>query len=346
MSSRKNVTIYDIAREAEVSPATVSRILTGSARVRPEKRNRVLALMEQYDFHPNSAARALSEQRSHLLGMICPDVRNPYFASLFSECERIASARGYMLMLNNSFAEPKQETAFISRMLEQRCEAIILAGGVTDWLTLPEEYEQSMTRFAEQVPLVCTAPSPLPGVHQVLIDQEGAMQQALSYLTSLGHRRIAFLNGPLYCYQSVAHLESWKRLLEERGIPLREEYIVVATGFGDEEGYRAMKQLLQLRDIPTALISSNDMMAVGAMRAARESGFSLPNDLSVIGFDDSILSEICVPRLTSVRTDYAAYARMLVDTALALSDNRPMPACQKLGTTLTAKDSCSRMLLP
>lgn len=346
MSSRKNVTIYDIAREAEVSPATVSRILTGSARVRPEKRNRVLALMEQYDFHPSSAARALSEQRSHLLGMICPDVRNPYFASLFSECERIASARGYMLLLNSSFADPAQETAFVSRMLEQRCEAIILAGGVTDWLNLPEDYQQTMTRFAGQVPIVCTAPTSLSGVHQVLIDQENAMQQALSYLASLGHRRIAFLNGPLYCYQSLTHLESWKRLLTMRGIPLREEYIIEASGFGNEEGYQAMQQLLRLREVPTALISSNDMLAVGAIRAARDAGFSLPQDLSVIGFDDSILSEICVPRLSSIRTDYAAYATMLVDTALALSNNRAVPICQKLGTTLTVKESCSRLLLP
>ena len=94
MDTKKTVTIYDIAREARVSPATVSRILTGSAKVNLEKRKRVLELIQRYDFHPNNAARSLTEKRSHTLGIICPDVRNPYYASLFAECERLAYAHG------------------------------------------------------------------------------------------------------------------------------------------------------------------------------------------------------------------------------------------------------------
>lgn len=148
MDTKKTVTIYDIAREARVSPATVSRILTGSAKVNLEKRKRVLELIQRYDFHPNNAARSLTEKRSHTLGIICPDVRNPYYASLFAECERLAYAHGYMLMLNNSFGDPNLETTFVSRMLEQRCESIIMAGGVTDWVKLPEDYRSTLQRVA------------------------------------------------------------------------------------------------------------------------------------------------------------------------------------------------------
>ena len=343
MDTKKTVTIYDIAREARVSPATVSRILTGSAKVNLEKRKRVLELIQRYDFHPNNAARSLTEKRSHTLGIICPDVRNPYYASLFAECERLAYAHGYMLMLNNSFGDPNLETTFVSRMLEQRCESIIMAGGVTDWVKLPEDYQSTLQRVAAQVPLICTAPVELDHCYQITINQAGAVYQSLAHLVALGHRRIAFLYGPINCFQSVERREAFCTLIQEMGLELRREYLIEASDFSDAAGYDAMLRALSLAEPPSAVITSNDMIAVGGLRAARHLGMKLPQDMSIIGFDDSILADLAVPQLTSVHVDYAAYAKLILDTVCAVINGKDMPKLQTFDTTLSVKDSCYRI---
>lgn len=343
METKKAITIYDIAREAGVSPSTVSRILTGSAKVNQEKRDRVLALMQRYDFHPNNAARSLSEKHSRILGIICPDVRNPYYANLFAECERQAYAQGYLLMMNNSFGDPNLEIAFVNRMLEQRCESIIMAGGVTDWVKLPEDYQTALQRLAAQVPLICTAPVELENCYQITINQSRAMYQSLTHLVALGHRRIAFLYGPINCFQSVERRASYCAQMRQLGLPLRQEYLIEASSFSDTAGYEAILRLLSLAEPPSAVIASNDMIAVGGMRAARRLGMNLPQDISFIGFDDSILAEVTVPQLTSVHVDYAAYAGLILDTVFAVMNGEDVPRTQCFDTTLSIKDSCCRV---
>lgn len=146
--SRKQITIYDIAREAGVSASTVSRILTNSAGVKPDKRQRVMELVEKYHFRPNAMAKGLSESRSKLIGMLCPDVCNPYFSSVYAECEQVAYEAGYTVVLNNTAAKLEREIAFMQRMSGYRVESMIICGGVADWITPPESYMRTLTHCA------------------------------------------------------------------------------------------------------------------------------------------------------------------------------------------------------
>ena len=161
---KKNVTIYDIAREAGVSPATVSRILTGSTAVRTEKRDRVMELIERYQFHPNAHARALTETHSHLIGMVVADSGNPYYTSLFAACENEAFRRGYAILMMNSHSRPGFETAMLTKLRELRPDAMIICGGRVDLEQPDEEFNQLLSSARETTRVVVGSRTPQRGV--------------------------------------------------------------------------------------------------------------------------------------------------------------------------------------
>lgn len=316
MSEKKRVTIYDIAREAGVSAATVSRVITGSAEVSDIKREKVLALIHQYHFRPNALAKGLSMTQSGLLGMLVPDVRNPYYASLFMACEREAFEMGYTLILNNTFTQENLEIAFLDKMIEQRVEAILICGGLIDRTPLPERYDAALKNTAQIVPVIIAGQTDIPGCSQISLDHEGGMRQLLGHLTKLGHRRIAFLYSGTNIRLTRIKKQAFIDYMREQSLPFPDEYLQEVEHFNEESGSRGMERLLGLDAAPTAVIGINDLVAAGAMRCALERGLRVPGDCSVAGFDNSYLSDLIVPRMTSIDYNYEQYGHKLVRLAV------------------------------
>ena len=215
----KPITIYDIAKEAEVSPATVSRVLTGNANVRKEKRKKVLEIIEKYNFKPNAMARGLSETKSKIIGILVADVRNPFYAELFLACEQAAKLAGYTVMLCNSLNVMEQEEYLLDQLVQQRVDAIIQIGGRVDDLVSNMEYVEKVNQVMNTTPVVVTGKLEGTKCKMVRIDSMKAMELLMEYLISLGHREIAMVGGSVRVLSTYEKLVQYRRSLQKYHIP-------------------------------------------------------------------------------------------------------------------------------
>lgn len=312
----KNITIYDLAKEAGVSPATVSRILTGSTTVSEEKRQKVRELIEKYDFVPNAIARGLTAAASRTIGLLVPDVMNPYYNTVFSVCCDEAYTRGYSVVLLNTFSDPVREKENLAKLLEQRVDAVIICGGRADLATPIKEEVESVEMINRRCRIVVASHSPFSHAAGVCIDHRACMDMALDHLLSLGHRDIGFVYaGPQYI-GTKWKLERLMERFEACGIPFRKEWMIEMDTYQHTGARKAACAIAELRHRPTAVIALNDVIAAGLLQGFREKQIDVPGDLSVIGFDNSMLTTMVSPTLTSVGYDYNAFGKTLVEYAV------------------------------
>ena len=338
--NRKHITIYDIAREAEVSPATVSRILTGSGTVREEKRIRVKQIIEKYNFHPNAMARALSETHSHLIGMMVADVGNPYYNSLFTACVNAAYQRGYATMLFNTLSRSELEDAAMARLREQRADAIIISGGRID-LTVPDAaFTQLLDAAMETTPLVVASRSPHESICGVEVDHKGSVDLAMDYLLELGHRDIGFVYTGAQFYGTKEKLDRFRERMQEAGLPVREEWMVSVPWYDTSSGCEGVDRIMALDKRPTALLGLNDVIATGMLQRLLAHHVKVPQEMSVMCFDDTFITDVMTPQLTAVGYDYDVYAAMLMDAAIGTIEGREIPRNQLVPPRLLKKQSC------
>ena len=340
MSEKKNVTIYDIAREAGVSPATVSRILTGSASVRQEKRERVNSLIAKYQFRPNAMARALSETHTRLIGMVSADVSNSYYHSLFTACTNAARKRGYSLLLFNTMSRAELENAAIVRLIELRVDAMIIAGGRVDLAQPDGAFLGVLRSTVGRVPVVVASRSPLAEVPGVAVDHVGSMDIALRHLVSLGHREIGFVYTGRQFYGTVEKLLRFRAVLAEYGLPVREEWMLEVPDYDIDSGRVGADRLLRLSEKPTAVLGLNDMISIGLLKQLTDRGVRVPEQLSLLSFDDTYITSLTTPGISSVDYDYTLFAAQLTDTAIACAEGRTAPRQQLVAPSLSLKGSC------
>ncbi|MDR2537325.1 MAG: LacI family transcriptional regulator [Treponema sp.] len=340
MAGVDNITIYDIAQEAGVSPATVSRVLTKKARVSDRKRIAVEALIQKYKFQPNVQARSLSDMHTRALGLMVADICNPYYATLVVECEKAANRRGYTILLCNILNNKELENANLEKLYAQRVDAIIQMGCRTDDLVSDPDYVMRVNRISRKIPFITTGKLDGTDCYCLNINQAEAMRLVFEYLVAYGHREIALIGGKK---QDRASYQRWQQYIYLMGVnhlPFREEY-VQESGFTADDGYACLQRLLHSSRLPTAVIARNDYCAVGALRAAHEHGISIPGDLSLISFDNTFLSEIVTPRLTSIDYNYAALGNALVDLAISLAETGDAPKNNLINPLLIVRDSCA-----
>lgn len=342
---KRDVTIYDIAKEAGVSPSTVSRILTGSARVRPEKAERVRELILKYDFKPNPMARGLSETRSKIIGMLCADIANPYYASLFAACERAAFEQGYTLVSFTTMSNPNLERLFLDKLSELRVEAVILCGGRVDLTSVDEDFLVKIQEVSKSTPVVVAGKLNGCDCYQVCIDFPYAMDLALSHMLSLGHKDIAFLSSVNKYFITAEKVSAFRRGMTAAGLSVREDFIIDVGDYDVKSGVLGMDALLKRDALPTAVIAINDQVAAGAIQSIYTHGLRVPSDISVIGFDGTFITEATSPRLTSVANDYPSYGRMLVETAAAAIEQKDIARLQTHRPSLAEKHSCKKIIL-
>ena len=331
-------TIYDVAKEAHVSLATVSAVVNESAYVSPALKTRVAGAIRKLGYQPNLLARSLATQRTRTLGMIVPNIANPFWPEVVRGVEDAAHATGYTLLLASSDDERAKEAVYLRLFLAKRVDGVLLtkaAGGLDADLVA----RLRSTRTA-MVQLMRASPT-LSG-DKVLVDEEEGSYEGVAHLLRLGYRRVAMLNGLENVSTSRRRLVGYRRALREAGVPF-ESTLVAQGDFRVEGGYSAGLQLLKKR--PDACFVANYLMAVGFMRALRQYNLRCPDDVALVSCDDHPWLDSFHPRLTTVNLPKyelgQAGARALLDRLEpgdAPVSRRPRTVTLK--TTLCLRESC------
>ncbi|OCA81863.1 catabolite control protein A [Pradoshia sp. D12] len=289
-----NITIYDVAREANVSMATVSRVVNGNPNVKPATRKKVNEVIERLGYRPNAVARGLASKKTTTVGVIIPDISSIFYAELARGIEDIATMYKYNIILSNSDSNEEKESRLIQTMLGKQVDGLVfMSSNITDEHI--EEFKKS------PVPVVLAGTiedsAQIPSVN---IDYEQAVMDAIKSFADRGHKNIAMVSGSFQnAIIEKKMVPGYRKALEAANIPYNEEYLV-ETDASYDDGIEALNQLMELDNKPTAIFVCSDEAALGIIHAAQDKGISIPEDLEVISSDSTRLSLMVRPRLTSV----------------------------------------------
>jgi LacI family transcriptional regulator len=288
-------TVHDVARRAGVSVSTVSHVLNNTRFVSDELRERVLTAMRELDYTPNAAARMLTLKRSHMIGLIVSDIRNPFFASVARGVEDVAQEQGYTLVLCNSDESAERETACLSALETRAIDGVLLASS-----GVASEHLSRLVRAGYPIVLV-DRDLPDLGAAAILLDNEGAAYGAVKHLIAAGHRRIAMISGRASISTTIERVAGYRRALREARIRFDDRLLV--SGLSTSEGGAvAANAVLDLDPPPTAIFSGNNLMSIGVLQVIANRGLLVPDDVAIVGFDDFPYpwSDAFRPHLTTV----------------------------------------------
>jgi LacI family transcriptional regulator len=335
-----NMTIKDVASKAGVSVTTVSHVINKTRFVSEELVERVLAAMQELNYHPNTLARSLRMGETKTIGLIIPDNSNPFFAEISRTVEDIGFERGYSVFLCNSDGLVEKEAAYINMLITKQVDGVV-------YIPASDSQNHLLGLSARGIPVVVVdRDMPYLDADVVLIDNEQGGYDATRYLLELGHKKIACITGPSQLTPSAARVEGYQRALQEASQPVRSEYILPGD-FRARGGETAMNNLLKLPETPTAVFSCNDMMAIGALRALRKNNIKVPQQISIIGFDDIDIAAEIVPALTTVAQPAVDLATCAADLLIARLKKDQAPTEYKrrvLDARLVIRDSCAPSL--
>lgn len=306
---RENITIYDIAKESGVSVSTVSRVLNNSNSVSDKTRKKVQDIMDKYKYTPNSLARGLMNKKTMTIGVILPDITNPYFASLFLQIQRYALMYNYSIILCNTlfagsshgYDTPFNERDYFNMMLDKQVDAVLITGGQIDKEDVSKEFIQDLNKLNESIPVVIIGQS-IKGCNCHFIERNltCGVSTLVQHLSLLGHKRLGFIGGEIGVNVTTARVNAFKKALASLSLPC-DDNLIVLTNYYAKDGYEAMNKLLHCdTPNPTAVIAINDMVARGAIRAIYDNGLSVPGDIAVVSCDQFPDSDYLLPRLTTI----------------------------------------------
>jgi LacI family transcriptional regulator len=331
---QSRATIREIARAAGVSIATVSRVINGRPDVSPQTREAVLRVVREHGFSTNRNARALSGGRTGLVGVTLPILEAAYFAVIVSGTAEALYEHDMRIVLCPTLHQHEREVTLLDRLMHGTTDGAILM--------LPEESNAELRALQETgYPFVVVDPRVQldQGIPAVSASNASGARAVVEHLLSLGHRRIGAILGPADWMATTERLNGYRSALAAAGV-LATRDLVVESDFSIESGEAAAAALLDLPERPTAIFGFNDNVAIGALRAAEARGLTVPDDLSVVGFDDSEQSGLVTPALTTVRQPLAEMGRMAVSLLLRLLDHQRVEAMNiELATRLVVRES-------
>lgn len=331
---RGRATIRDIADLAGVSIATVSRVLNDRPDVAPDTREAVLEVVRKHGFSTNRGARGLASGRTGIIGLTLPLVADSYFGPILSGASEALYEQDMRIMLCPTLHEHDREVSLLERLMRGTTDGAILM--------LPEESSEELLRLQEQgFPFVVVDPREAPpdGIPCVAAMHGAGAKLATEHLLELGHRQIGAIAGAKGWYATDERLAGFRSALAGAGL-LSDPDMIVYSDWRIPRGEEAAEELLSRPDPPTAIFGFNDNVAIGALNAARRRGLSVPDDLSVIGFDDTFQATIVTPSLTTVRQPLAELGRMGVSLLTRLIDGQRLDALRiELSTTLVVRDT-------
>jgi LacI family transcriptional regulator len=306
--------IRAVAAMAKVSIATVSRTINGSPLVSERLSKRVWQAIKQLNYFPNTHARTLVSGRSRLLGIIVENITNPFFPELIQSFEEIAVKHGYEILVSSTNSDPEILTTCVRRMLERKVDGVAV-------MTFGEEETVLDQLVHRNVPIVL-AEFKLddPKTSTILLDYSTGIRAAVSHLATLGHRNIAFLAGPHSLHSAVTRENDFRTAMHDAGLSLQKKW-VIECDHTLKGGVAGFSQLQKLASLPTAIVCSNDMIAIGVLRAAYMEGLRVPQDLSVVGLDDIAFAEFTLPPLTTIRLSRVELARAAFEALRLRAEN-------------------------
>ncbi len=313
MIKSRTTTLNDVAALAGVSHQTVSRVVNGHPSVSKKALERVQKAINELNYQPNSAARHLATQRSKVIGVVSYGLIHYGPAQLLTSFEQAAQVRGYGLSnVNVNDLTFEEISRAIQSLRRQRVDGIIL------FAPLVNIEQTHLEQICADLPLVMTDAEPQAGRYVTIIDQFTGGRLAAQHLLGLGHKQIALITGPLDWYAAILRHQGWQSVLQQARI---EAVATIESDWTHAGGYRATLQLLESGVSFTALLVANDHMALGALRAMHERGVSLPQDVSVVGFDDAPEAAYLEPPLTTIRQDFSTRAQQGLDQLIAQIEN-------------------------
>lgn len=324
--------LYDVAKYAGVSIATVSRVLSNQTVVHPDTRAKVMEAIAKLDYVPNSLARALATNRSSVLGLIIPDITNPFFSYVARGCEEMCHSHNFDLAIYSAGSQELEETAFYRLLRERQVDGLILASPVLSQKIPP--------RFIQDIPKVYIDHAPDSAEADcVCVENAAGARLAAAHLIDHGHHRIAIVSGFPNSHAGAARLRGFKSALADRGIELPERFILTC-GFDPSEGVEAATTLMALDPSPTAIFATNDMLAIGVLRGLQSLGYKVPADVSLVGFGDLPFSQFIIPSLTTVFVDKLELGAQAVDLLLSRIEQPSLaPRKMSLPVELTVRES-------
>ncbi len=331
-------TIRDVAAAAQVSTSTVSHVINNTRYVSPQIRERVLNAMLGLHYSPNRLARSLRNSRTLTLGVLLPNSANPYFAEILLGVEAACFDLGYNIIMGNANDNPARELSYLEVLLARQVDGILLIS--------TGAFKESIALLSSHaVPLVVVDRSTdIPSVDEIFTENRRGGLVATRYLLSLGHRRIGCITGPSFLTPSAERVAGYYEAMAAAGIAVDSRWVVQGD-FQHESGHAGCLQLLNLPQPPTAIFACNDLMAVGALCAVHEAGLRVPDDVSVIGYDDIPLASYTVPRLTTVAQPAREIGRIAVERLVARLQDEEVPATQeRLPVSLVVRDSCQTLV--
>jgi LacI family transcriptional regulator len=283
-------TLRDVARRADVAPITASRVLNRSGSFSDAARARVEAAAAELGYVPNRVAQSLRSRRTHMIGLVLTDITNPFWTTIARAVEDVTSARGYHVIICNTDESDAKQKQYLDLLLQTQVDGLLLVPA-SDAV---EEIARIQQRDVPVVVLDRTVPLP---VDVIRADSEGGAHQLTEYLLKLGHHRIAVLSGPRATSVAIDRVAGCVRALEERGLAV-DPTLIFHGEFTQESGTAMTRQALFARPRPTALFAVNNFIAIGAIRAVRQAGLRIPEDIALVGFDDLPEHLVLEPFLT------------------------------------------------
>ncbi len=307
--------ITEVAKRAKVSTATVSRTINGSSIVSPETADKVWSVVRALGYHPNRYARALVSGRSHLLGLIISDIVNPFFPELIKSFEEMALQKGLEVLVANTNYDPERMSHWVHRMLERKVDGV----GI-----MTSEMEEGLVAELEKrrIPIVFLDTGKVRSrISNIRVDYGKGIRAAMEHLVQLRHQRIGFISGPLTLRSALTRRTAFLESFGHFGL-LPDETLIQVGDHKIDGGKAAMERLLALPKRPTAVLASNDLTAIGALRAIYNANLRIPEDISLVGFDDIYLSQFTQPALTTIRLSRTEVAEKAFNALTALINGK------------------------
>lgn len=333
-------TIVDVAREAGVSPSTVSHVINSTRFVSDEVKQRVYAAMESLDYHPNALARSLRTKETRIIGVVVSDVTNPFFTSIVRAIEDHVIKYGYNIMLCDTDEQPEREETYIRLLMSKRVDGLIVApsSGSVELLSSVDESGVPIVLLDRQAQGL--------DVDAVLCDNIEGAYQAVLHLLRLGHRRIGIITGRLEVSTGADRLTGYCKALREFDIPI-DDSLIKSANFRRDHAYNRAFELLDTKNAPTAIFSCNNVMTAGALQAIRETGLNVPDDVSLVGFDDCEWAALMDPPLTVVQQPLQEIGIKAADLLLRRIKKTPVETSRPvvLKPRLVVRGSCRSVLV-
>jgi LacI family transcriptional regulator len=329
-------TLSDVAEQAGVSPTLVSRYLNNRIELPAATRERIDAAIAGLGYRPNLLAKRLSTGRAEAISLVTPDISNPFFAELAAAIEAEAEQHGYAVYVSSTRGDPVRAADAVRRLQDQHVDGLIMMNNHPDDGTLA-----ALLGGGKNVVLV---DEDIPGVDvpRIFVENERGAWLATCHLIEAGHRDIALIGGPQGLLSVRERLAGFRRAMQEHGLSVLPEWVLLGN-YSREFGHSAVQQLLDAPRRPSAILACSDYIAIGVVRSARQRGLTLPEDLSLVGFDDMPFAELIDPPLTTVRQPVAEMGRVACERLFALLNETEALPLTRLPVELVVRQSVAQL---